>query len=150
MSFTEKLGRAFIQGVNEFDDRGYFGWYREHYHLTSASTGFFQPYRSIADVHQQYKTVLVAPFIGLSGALIHTTAALRHLFLMALSIPCLSKDLFEEGAEQFVRHSTQVITVPLAAIFVTVGAMCAMLTRTLATAADYFSSEDSNDNPMSL
>ena len=112
-------------------------FHRGKYNLCTSKIGFFQPFKTPSDVQQQIKTTLVTPIIGLFSFAINIALLIKNLFIMAISIPCLSSDLFTEGLVDGVSALESTLVSPLVTTTVALASLLSLVTRTIATAFSF-------------
>ena len=139
MAAWEKHKHHLTRLVSEFETIRY------HYELCPSKTGFFQPFKTASDVHQQIKTTLVSPVMGLFSIVPNLIKAIQGVLVMAISIPCLSPDLFITGLVETVAALAAIIITPLVALAVTLASLVSLITRTIATCISYNGGEISDD-----
>lgn len=128
-----------VSGLYEFD------YNRRRYGLCSSNTGFFQPFKSFLDGQQQVKTALVAPIIGLGNVLGNMTGLIKNVLLIAISVPCLSPDLFVDGLVSSATNIEAGVVNPVVALVVSAAAVISIFTRLAATLLSYDGGAFKND-----
>lgn len=139
MTDLTKVKRRLIGSLYSFE------FNRSKYELCPSNIGFFQPFKTPFDVQQQLKTTLVSPLVGLFSIAPNILFLIKDLLIMAVSIPCISPDLFIEGLVDSVAALESTIVTPLVASVVTLASLISMVTRALATIFSYDGGEFEND-----
>ena len=129
---TVDLETRLRRGLYRFDF-----WYRRHHELTLYRTGFFQPFNDAEDLHLQWKSCIVAPYIGVTTLASSCLGLMFSLLQMAISIPCISPSLFVDGALGAAESITAGIVTPIVALAVTIGSLVSLATRMIATLFDF-------------
>ena len=140
MTDLQKVKERLIYSLYDFELS------RSRFELCPSNIGFFQPFKTPSDVHQQIKTMLISPIIGLFSIVNGVFNVIENILIMAVSIPCFSPTLFIEGIVGGVAALERMIVTPLVACAVTLASLVSLVTRTLATIFSYDGGEFKNDS----
>ena len=140
MTDLQKVKERLIYSLYDFELS------RSRFELCPSNIGFLQPFKTPSDVHQQIKTMLISPIIGLFSIVNGVFNVIENILIMAVSIPCFSPTLFIEGIVGGVAALERMIVTPLVACAVTLASLVSLVTRTLATIFSYDGGEFKNDS----
>lgn len=122
-----KVNQPLINPLYSFDNElGKYG-------LSSANICFFRPFKSLSDVQQLIKTTLVSPLIGLFTIVSTILRLIKDILLMAISISCMSPNLFKEGFVEGRAAVESIIVTPFITAGVTLASLLSLVTRSFAT-----------------